>query len=83
MRSNSLGIKLKKMERELKQQEQEIADQHELHELTVKELELTKTAHKIAQEEVHQHKQKVCIFVEAGSVILTYVSLIFLSRYQT
>jgi len=59
MRSNSLGIKLKKMEEELKQQEQEIADQHELHELTVKELELTKSAHKIAQEEIQHHKQKV------------------------
>ena len=59
MRSNTLDIKLKKTEEELKQQEQEIADQHELHELTVKELELTKTAHNISQEEVLQHKQKV------------------------
>lgn len=59
MRSNSLDIKLKKTEEELEQQEQEIADQHELHELTVKELELTKTSHKIAQDEVQQRKQKV------------------------
>ena len=59
MRSNSLDIKLKKTEKELKQHEQEIADQLELHELTVKELELTKTSHKIAQEEIKQHKQKV------------------------
>ena len=59
MRSNSLNVKLKKKEVELKQHEQEIADQHELHELTVKELELTKSAHKIAQEEVQQYKIKV------------------------
>lgn len=59
MRSNSLDIKLKKTEKELKQHEQEIADQLELHELTVKELELTKASHKIAQEEIKQHKQKV------------------------
>lgn len=59
MKSNSLDIKLKKMEKELQQQEQEIADQQELHELTVKELELTKAAHKISQEEVQHHKQKV------------------------
>ena len=52
MRSNSLDIKLKKAEEELKQHEQEIVDQHELHELTVKELELTKTSHKIALEEI-------------------------------
>lgn len=59
MRSNSLDIKLKKTEKELRQHEQEIADQHDLHELMVKELELTKAAHKIAQEEVQQHKLKV------------------------
>ena len=59
MKSNSLDIKLKKTEKELKQHEQEIADQQDLHELTVKELELTKASHKIAQEEVQQHKQKV------------------------
>ena len=44
MKSNSLDIQLKKTERELKQHEQEIADQQELHDLTVKELELTKNA---------------------------------------
>ena len=60
MRSNSLDIQLKKTEKELKQNEQEIADQQQLHELTVKELELTKAAHKIAQEECQQHKNKVC-----------------------
>ena len=59
MRSNSLDIKLKKTEKELKQHEQEIADQQELHELTVKELELSKASHKIAQQEVQQHKTKV------------------------
>ena len=59
MKSNSLDIQLKKTERELKQHEQEIADQHELHELTVKELELTKNAQKISQEEIQHHKQKV------------------------
>ena len=59
MRSNSLDIKLKKTEKELKQHEQEISDQLELHELTVKELELTKASHKIAQEEIKQHKLKV------------------------
>lgn len=60
MRWNFLDIKLKKTEEELKQHEQEIADQHELHELIVKELELTKASHKIAQEEIQQRKQKVC-----------------------
>ena len=60
MRSNSLDIKLKKTEKELKQHEQEISDQLELHELTVKELDLTKSSLKIAQEEIKQHKQKVC-----------------------
>ena len=59
MRSNSLDIKLKKTKEELKQHEQEIVDQHELHELTEKELELTKTSHKIALEEIQQRKQKV------------------------
>ena len=59
MRSNSLDIKLKKAEKELKQQEQEISDQQELHDLTVKELELAKASHKISQEEVQHHKQKV------------------------
>ena len=59
MRSNSLDIKLRKTEKELKQHEQEIADQLELHELTVKELDLTKTSLKIAQEEIKQYKQKV------------------------
>lgn len=61
MRSNSLGLKLKKTEKELQHQEQEIADQQDLHELTVKELELTKTSHKISQEEVQHHKQKVSL----------------------
>ncbi len=59
MKSNSLDIQLKKTERELKQHELEITDQQELHELTVKELELTKNAHKISQEEIQHHKQKV------------------------
>ena len=61
MRSNSLDIKLKKTEKELKQHEQEIADQLELHELTVKELDLTKASLTIAQEEIKQYKQKVAI----------------------
>ena len=59
MRSNSLDIQLKKREKELKQNEQEIADQQTLHDLTVKELELTKAAHKISQEECQQHKNRV------------------------
>ncbi len=61
MKSNSLDIKLKKTEEELKQHEQEIADQHELHKLTVKELELSKESHKIAQDQIQQQKQKVSI----------------------
>lgn len=60
MRSNSLGMKLKKTEDELRQQEQEIADQHQLHQLTLKELELIKSAHQITQQECHQLKAKVC-----------------------
>jgi len=68
MRSNSLDIKLKKTEEELKQHEQEIVDQHELHELTVKELELTKTSHKIALEEILQRKQKVRFII--NSIVL-------------
>ena len=59
MRSNSLDVKLKKTEKELKAQEQEIADQQELHQLTVKELELTKTAHTITLDECKQLKNKV------------------------
>ena len=63
MRSNSLGIRLEKTEKELKQHEQEIADQQELHQLTVKELELVKASYKIAQQEVVQYKTKVCVCV--------------------
>ena len=66
MQSNSLGIKLKKTEKELKQQEQEIADQQELHQLTVKELELCKASLKISQEECQQLNGRVspvCIVV--------------------
>lgn len=59
MRSNSLDIKLKKTEKELQQQEQEIADQQDLHDLTVKELDLVKNSQKIAQEEIQHYKQKV------------------------
>ncbi len=59
MRSNSLGLKLQKTEKELKAQEQEIVDQQELHELTVKELDLTKASCKIAQQEVVRYKSKV------------------------
>ena len=59
MRSNSLDIQLKKREKELRQNEQEIADQQTLHDLTVKELELAKAAHKISQEECQQHKSRV------------------------
>lgn len=61
MRSNSLGLKLQKTEKELKAQEQEIVDQQELHELTVKELELTKASCKIAQQEVVRYKSKVSV----------------------
>ena len=59
MRSNSLGVQLKKTEKELKQHEQEIVDQQQLHELTVKELELVKAAHMISQEECQQLKNRV------------------------
>lgn len=72
MRSNSLDIKLKKTEKELKQHEQEIADQLELHELTVKELDLTKASLTIAQEEIKQHKQKVTI--KEGIVAISHNS---------
>ena len=61
MRSNTLGVKLKKTEKELKQHEQEIADQQQLHDLTVKELELVKVSHTIAQEECQQLKTRVWI----------------------
>ena len=59
MRSNSLDVKLRKTEKELKAHEQEIADQLELHTLTVKELELVKAAHNIAVTECQQLKTKV------------------------
>ena len=59
MRSNSLDVKLRKTEKELKAHEQEIADQQELHTLTVKELELAKAAHSIAVTECQQLKSKV------------------------
>eukprot|EP00731_Ephydatia_muelleri_P021322 Em0013g1049a len=59
MRSNSLGVKLRKTEDELRQQEQEIADQHQLHQLTLKELELIKSAHQITQQECQQLKTKM------------------------
>ena len=59
MRSNSLDMKLRKTEKELKAHEQEIADQQELHSLTVKELELAKAAHTIAVTECQQLKTKV------------------------
>ena len=59
MRSNSLDVKLRKTEKELKAHEQEIADQLELHALTVKELELVKAAHTIAVTECQQLKTKV------------------------
>lgn len=59
MRSNSLDVKLRKTEKELKAHEQEIADQQELHTLTVKELELVKAAHTIAVTECQQLKTKV------------------------
>ena len=68
MRSNSLGVQLKKTEKELKQHEQEIVDQQQLHELTVKELELAKAAHKISQEECQQLKGRVsCRRLRPGS----------------
>jgi chromosome segregation ATPase len=59
MRSNSLDVKLRKTEKELKAHEQEIADQLELHTLTVKELELAKAAHSIAVTECQQLKTKI------------------------
>jgi hypothetical protein len=59
MRSNSLDVKLRETEKELKAHEQEIADQQELHTLTVKELELAKAAHSIAVTECQQLKTKM------------------------
>ena len=67
MRSNSLGMKLKKTEDELKQQEQEIADQHQLHQLTLKELELIKSAHQITQQECQQLRARVYWGVGGGA----------------
>lgn len=58
MKSNSLDVKLRETEKELKAHEQEIADQQELHSLTVKELELAKAAHSIAVTECQQLKTK-------------------------
>ena len=52
-------MKLKKAEDELKQQEQEIADQQQLHQLTLKELDLIKSAHQITQQECQQLRSKV------------------------
>ena len=79
MRSNSLDIQLKKTEKELKQNEQEIADQQQLHDLTVKELELAKAAHKIAQEECQQHKNKVSLVPSSPRLVLlaSYPRLVF------
>jgi hypothetical protein len=59
MRSNSLGIKLKETEEELRQNEQEIADQQQLHQLTVKDLELNQASLELAQKECQQLKTRV------------------------
>ena len=59
MKSNTLDSKLKKKEEELKLQEQEIADQTQLHELTVKELELSRESLEVTQRECSGLKTRV------------------------
>ena len=59
MRSNSLDVKLRKTEEELRQQEQEIVDQQQLHELTVKDLDITRASLEISQKECQQLKTRV------------------------
>lgn len=59
MRSNSLDVQLRKKKEELQNQEQEIADQQQLHTLTVKELEISKASLELAQRECLQLKTKV------------------------
>ena len=59
MRSNSLDVQLRKKKEELEHQEQEIADQQQLHLLTVKELEISKASLELSQRECQQLKTKV------------------------
>ena len=59
MKSNTLDVKLRKREEELRLQEQEIADQTQLHELTVKELELARDTLEVTQKECGQLKKRV------------------------
>ena len=59
MKSNTLDVKLRKREEELRLQEQEIADQTQLHELTVKELELSRDSLEVTQKECGQLKTRV------------------------
>ena len=59
MCSNSLDVKLQKTEEELQQQEQEIVDQQQLHQLTVKDLEITRASLDVSQKECQQLKTRV------------------------
>ena len=59
MKSSSLDSQLKKKEEELKLQEQEIVDQTQLHELTVKELQLSRESLEISQQECAGLKTRV------------------------
>ncbi len=59
MKSSSLDSQLKKKEEELKLQEQEIVDQTQLHELTVKELQLSRDSLDISQQECSGLKTRV------------------------
>ena len=59
MKSNTLDVQLRKKEAELLQQEQEISDQQQLHELTIKELELARESLELSQKECQQLKARV------------------------
>lgn len=75
MRSNTLDVQLRKKEEELQHHEQEIADQQQLHALTVKELEITKASLDLAQQECQQLKAKVGLEVWTPHVICTLILL--------
>lgn len=64
MKSNSLDVKLRKTEEELRQHEQEIADQQQLHKLTIKDLELNQASLELAQKECQQLKIRVCSYLK-------------------
>ena len=62
IRSNSLDIQLRKTEEELCQQEQKIVDQHQIHQLTVKDLDITRASLEISQKECQQLKTRVSVY---------------------